>query len=627
MSGEGECSIHLATKAIEESFARSRYGPEDIALVVCCNISRYDAWPVEVTFEPSTSVRLAAHFGIENALTFDVSNACAGMFTGIYVANMLMKLGVIDCALVASGEFVTHLTATAQKEITSDLDPRMPCLTLGDAGAAVILERTPDTNLGFHDIDLYTLGEYSQLCIAKLSEQKGNGPIMITDVLGVSTVTTKEAADHWPRMALRHGWGPKDVHHVIPHQVSDTSLANGLYEARQLGIMEGINVVSNVAERANTASTSHFVAIWDHARKGAIRSGENVLFGVSGSGMTIGAALYSFDDLPDRLRAAPPSTPRPRPAGIQRKSRDRTADRPPRVAIESVETVGERQVSSPNAIEFAKVAAEVCLAASSHACRDLGLLLYAGVYRNEFLSEPSIASMIAGALGLNRECHEDKDGENKRALAFDVFNGAVGFLNACYIAMQSIKFASSKAAMVVAGEIENNVGFPEPQWYGLKETGSAIILSPSGDGQSGFGRFVFKAATDHVRALKAHTVDDEQHGYLRIHKAPDLQAYYHATLKSAVDELLEREGIGMSDIQVVLPPQISPGFVTALADTLKIPREKLVDVAEDGKDLFSSSLPYAFRHANNDAMYRPGELGLILAVGSGIQAAAALYYF
>src|SRR5258708_15735427 len=62
------------------------------------------------------------------------------------------------------------------------------------------------------------------------------------------------------------------------------------------------NITSTLAERGNPASTTHFVALSDHIRGNRIQSGDNVVFGISGSGQTVGAALYTFDDLPDRLR-------------------------------------------------------------------------------------------------------------------------------------------------------------------------------------------------------------------------------------------------------------------------------------------------------------------------------------
>ena len=64
------------------------------------------------------------------------------------------------------------------------------------------------------------------------------------------------------------------------------------------------NTVFNVANRGNTASTAHFVALWDHIKNGAIRSGDHILFGVQASGINLGVAKYTLDDLPERIMTA-----------------------------------------------------------------------------------------------------------------------------------------------------------------------------------------------------------------------------------------------------------------------------------------------------------------------------------
>jgi 3-oxoacyl-[acyl-carrier-protein] synthase III len=61
------------------------------------------------------------------------------------------------------------------------------------------------------------------------------------------------------------------------------------------------NSIVNVVERGNSASTAHFVALWDHIRNGAIKSRENILFAVQSSGINLGVALYTLDDLPSRV--------------------------------------------------------------------------------------------------------------------------------------------------------------------------------------------------------------------------------------------------------------------------------------------------------------------------------------
>src|SRR5215213_258601 len=98
--GEGEYSIDLAKRAIEVCLARSKRGPKDVDLILSCSISRYDRPDFGFSFEPNTAVQLRHHFGFTNALAIDISNACAGLFTGISIVDTLLDLGAIDCALV-----------------------------------------------------------------------------------------------------------------------------------------------------------------------------------------------------------------------------------------------------------------------------------------------------------------------------------------------------------------------------------------------------------------------------------------------------------------------------------------------------------------------------------------------
>ncbi len=91
VAGEDEFSIDLARKAADDCLARSSYRREEIDLVIACNISRCDGPGHRFTFEPSTASRLRDQCGLVNALAFDISNACAGMFTGITVADAFLQ--------------------------------------------------------------------------------------------------------------------------------------------------------------------------------------------------------------------------------------------------------------------------------------------------------------------------------------------------------------------------------------------------------------------------------------------------------------------------------------------------------------------------------------------------------
>jgi len=145
---EDEFSISLAKKAVADCLSKSKYNSTDIDLLICCNISRWDALET-ISFEPCTSIKLKKHFGFTGALAFDITNACAGMFTGIYIVNAFIKTGAIRRGMVVSGEYTTHITKAAQKEIEGFMDERLACLTVGDAAAAIILEKENSSEAGF----------------------------------------------------------------------------------------------------------------------------------------------------------------------------------------------------------------------------------------------------------------------------------------------------------------------------------------------------------------------------------------------------------------------------------------------------------------------------------------------
>jgi 3-oxoacyl-[acyl-carrier-protein] synthase III len=181
-------------------------------------------------------------------------------------------------------------------------------------------------------------------------------------------------------------------------------------------------------------------------------------------------------------------------------------------------------------------------------------------------------------------------------------------------------------AMVITAEIENNKTRLPDQLMGLEETGSALILDESPDGKTGFGNFHFKAFTDYIESVD--TVADLMHAKntLCIEKDPHLEEYYLHCIQETVGELLCSGHLEMEQIKVILPPQISSAFIDELGHTLHVDCDKLVDVQAQ-HDLFTSSLPYTLQQVYAQGLVEPGDVGLIISVGSGIQVCCATYYF
>jgi 3-oxoacyl-[acyl-carrier-protein] synthase III len=621
MAGDTEFAIDLAKKAIEECLSYSKYKPEHIDLLICCNISRCDA-PLRFTFEPGTSIRLKKHFGFDNALIFDVSNACTGLWTGISIVDAFLNLGGIRCGMVVSGEYITNLAQTAQKEIKGVRDKRVACLTLGDAGAALILERAPGNKTGFHELDLYTVGRYSPHCTAVATKQEHGGAILLTDTFKLTAVNIKHATLHADYTRKRVGWQPDEFEHLIMHQVSKMSIDGAIRKINKLynkNIFNEENVINNLSERGNTASTSHMVVLKDHILKNRIKSGDKIIFCIFGSGLTIGTAFYTLDDLPERMQRKKVSKQKPRQIHPLPS---------PGFRVESVGTIsnipGGKDLQGET-LELSKIAAEECLKKSSYDRNDIDLLIYAGVYRKDFMCEPAIASLLAGELNINDDIQSPAQ---KKTFAFDVFNGGVGFLNACYAATHLIRGKKLKNAMIITSEIENNARvFPEQQ-LGLRETASALILEKTTkDNGPGFGHFMFDYMTDYLDAFHSQLAWKNGKAYLDFNKDPDIYDYYIKCIPGTVHKLLSSQGLDISQIKIIFPPQISSSFILKLSDEMNVPIDKFVDIAQDGKDLFTSSMPYAFQYAREHQLVAEGDVGLIINAGTGIQVGCAVYHF
>lgn len=624
MAGENEFSIDLAKNAIADCLAKSKYNPADIDLLICCNISRWDG-PGLISFEPCTSIKLKRRFGFTDALVFDITNACAGMFTGIYIVNAFIQAGAIRRGMVVSGEYITHLTHAAQREIESFMDTRLACLTLGDAAAALILEKASDSQTGFQEFDLQTFGRYSPYCVAKASQH--GGMIMYTDSLNLTDAAIKSGAKHAIDSLDRAGWSNVSFQHLIMHQTSSMTLNSARREINRLmknQVCHDGNTIYNLRQRGNTASTSHFISIADHIRSANIKSGDKIVFSISASGLTTGTALYVFDDLPDRLRQIELKQSNGHTEVTNKPMKSISNSATARIRIESVGILKDVNTGKRNTMELLKTAATNCLNKSMYESSEIGLLIYSGVYRSEYVMEPAYAALLAGELNMNADLAATT---NNKTLAFDIFNGSVGFLNACYVAQQMIAAGSCETAIVVAAECENNTDAFSDQMVGVRETASAFVLDKYPSGDKGFSSFLFSYDLNSINAYTTNFKTLDTNPHLHIEKDTNLEGLYINCILPAVKELLKIESLDLNDIDMVFPPQITSGFILHLSKRLNFPIEKFVDVVGEGPDFFSSSLPYALEHANEKGLIKPGDTGLMISVGSGLQVGCAIYHF
>ena len=296
--GEGEDSYTLAVDAARECLAHSAHSAGDLEMIVCASITKFKDG-LNLVFEPALSLYVRDALGANKAIAFDVANACAGMLTGVYIVADFIRRGVITRGMVVSGEYITSLSDNAIPAVKSALSRELASLTVGDCGAAVILERADAGQGALTTSGFVTVARWSDLCIGSACSHSPGGE-MLTDARKLQQAAIQATPEILSRALDDWGVDLGDVDFVIPHQTSTRAITAGeLLMKRKLGSRARETVV-NVRDYGNTASTSHFLAMYRLLCEGRFRAGQNVMLIALASGLVMGVVAFTMDDLVER---------------------------------------------------------------------------------------------------------------------------------------------------------------------------------------------------------------------------------------------------------------------------------------------------------------------------------------
>lgn len=284
-----ESSFTLARKAIDDCLSRSDYAPEDLDVVVSASITRTTG-PGEFGFAPSFALMLRNAIGAKNAIAFDVSNACAGMSTGVMVLDRMIRSGAVRNGIVVSGEQITPAAETAAREISEPYDPQFAALTVGDSAAAVVLDGAGDADDAIHYIELMTTSAAAQHCLGMPSDRSA-GMALYTDNRAMQNeerFTTSIVRLHDFFNETGRTWTEEEFDFLIHHQFSGPAIEYLVRLTESHFRAEVPEVLNVLREYGNTASTSHYLVLREHLRNGRIRKGSKILVIPSASGMVYG---------------------------------------------------------------------------------------------------------------------------------------------------------------------------------------------------------------------------------------------------------------------------------------------------------------------------------------------------
>lgn len=293
-----EDSYALARRAAEDCLSRSRYTPGEIDVVISASITR-SRQGTRMYMEPSFAGVLARELGAHRAITFDVSNACAGMLTGTYILDRMIRSGAVRNGLVVSGEVITPIAETATAEIREKYDLQFASLSVGDSGCAVVLDQAVDDRDVIHYVELMTAAEYAQLCLGKPSDRT-QGIALYTDNRRMHNedrflLQTNSQSSY---LAARgRSFADEKFDYVIHHQFGAAAIPwmNAICE-REFGapMPPDLRVIDKYG---NTSSTSHFVVLHDQLGEQAIPAGSKLLMIPAASGIVTGFLSTTISSL------------------------------------------------------------------------------------------------------------------------------------------------------------------------------------------------------------------------------------------------------------------------------------------------------------------------------------------
>jgi 3-oxoacyl-[acyl-carrier-protein] synthase III len=279
---------------------------------------------------------------------------------------------------------------------------------------------------------------------------------------------------------------------------------------------------------------------------------------------------------------------------------------------------------------LADAAARNCLALAGRPPGDVDMLVNVGMYREDSMGEPALAALIQQDIGANPG---HSPARSPGTFSFDLLNGACGAITAIQIESGLLKSGVIQLGAVVSSDVEPAVDDPGAAF--ARPAGGAILLRWRADlaGFTDFGAETFPEYGDLFTSglvwRGRRGIGVPRPGRGRNQMVITVQPGYHARLADCAEEatrrFLRRVGLGMEDIDLLVPAPSAPDFVDPLRARLGIPADRVAYTPENLEGSYTTGPIAALQAAIQSGRLEEARSALLLAAGPGITVALALY--
>jgi 3-oxoacyl-[acyl-carrier-protein] synthase-3 len=275
IAAENEMASDLAINACLKAIESADISADKIDLIIVATTTP------DMTF-PSTACILQSKLGIKDCPAFDVQAVCSGFVYALATADMFIRAGKCNTALVVGTEIYSRLL---------DWNDRSTCVLFGDGAGAVLITKSDQP--GILSSHLHANGShYNALSLpGNISHGKIQGnPFITMEGNTVFKFAVKVMEEIVYEALSENNLQISDINWLIPHQANIRIIQS---TAKKLGLPMD-KVVTTIAKHGNTSAASIPLALDIAVRDKRIKPNQYVLLEGVGGGFTWGAVLIRW---------------------------------------------------------------------------------------------------------------------------------------------------------------------------------------------------------------------------------------------------------------------------------------------------------------------------------------------
>jgi 3-oxoacyl-[acyl-carrier-protein] synthase-3 len=235
---------------------------------------------------------------------------------------------------------------------------------------------------------------------------------------------------------------------------------------------------------------------------------------------------------------------------------------------------------------------------------------------------PSTACLVQHKLGI------------ENTWGFDVSAGCSGFVYGLNTGVKFVESGQYKKVLVIGADVNSSMTDYTDRAVCIifGDGAGAVLLEPCADGEGVIdhvaqvegmgGQYLFMPGGGSLNPASHETVDQKMH---YIHQ-DGKSVFKYAVKKMAemTERVLERNKLTGKDVDCFIAHQANRRIITATADRLGMPLEKVVINIDRFGNTTAGTIPIAMRTAIEEGKLKKGDMLLIASVGAGFTSGATL---